>query len=89
MSSDGGGEYESKAFIEFCKQHGIKNKVTTRHTPQSNGITERKNQTILNMARSLLTGKILSNDYWAEAIACSIHILNMSPTSSVQGNVLE
>jgi hypothetical protein len=31
----------------------------------------------------------MSKDYWAEAIACSIYILNRSPTSSVQGKVLE
>ena len=39
------------------------------------------------MARSLLVGKRLSNDYWAEVVACSVYIFNRSPTSSVQGKV--
>ena len=41
------------------------------------------------MARSLLTTRKLSKDYWAEAVACSVYILNRSPTSSVQGKVPE
>ena len=43
----------------------------------------------MNMARSLLTSKRFSNDYWVEVVACSFYILNRSPTSSVQGKVPE
>ena len=89
MSSDGGGEYESNEFIAFYKQHEIKKKVTTRYTPQSNGVVERKNQTIMNMVRSMLTTKQLPNDYWAYTVACLVYILNRSPTSSVQGKVTQ
>ena len=89
LRSDGGGEYDSREFVEFCKHHGIKNQTTTRYTPQQNGVAERKNRTIMNMARSLLTTRKMSKDYWAEAVACSIYILNRSPTSSVQGKVPE
>ena len=86
---DGGGEYGSREFVDFCKHHGIKKQTTTRYTPQQNGVAKRKNRTIMNMARSLLTARKMSKDYWAEAVACSIYILNRSPTSSVQGKVLE
>ena len=41
------------------------------------------------MARSLLIVRNVSKDFWVEAIACSIYILNISPTSSVQGKLLE
>ena len=43
----------------------------------------------MNMARSLLTARKLSKDYWAEAVVCSVYILNRSPTSSGQGKVPE
>ena len=89
LRSDGGGEYDSREFVDFCKQHGIKKQTTTRYTPQQNGVAERKNRTIMNMARSLLTERKLSKDYWAEAVACSVYILNRSPTSSVHGKVLK
>jgi hypothetical protein len=61
--------------------------TTTRYTPQHNGVVERKNQTIMNMARSMLKVKKLSNDYWVEAVACSVYILNRSPTISVKDKV--
>jgi transposase InsO family protein len=85
LRSDGEGEYESREFVDFCKHHGIKKKTTTRYNPQQNGVAERKNCTIMNMARSLLTTRKISK----EAVACSIYILNRSPTSSVQGKVPE
>ena len=54
---DGGGDYISNEFMEFCKYHGIKRQITTRYTPQQNGVAERKNQTIMNMARSMMKEK--------------------------------
>jgi hypothetical protein len=47
-------------------------------------VAERKNQTIMNMARTLLKKKSLSNTFWAEAIACSVYLLNRSPTTSLK-----
>jgi hypothetical protein len=61
--------------------------TTTRYTPQQNGVAERKNQTIMNMARSLLKEKCLSNTFWAEAVACSVYLLNRSPTTSLKMKV--
>ena len=61
--------------------------TTARYTPQQNGVAERKNQTIMNMARSLLREKCLSNLFWVEAVACSVYLLNRSPTTSVQMKV--
>ena len=87
LRSDGGGEYDSREFVDFCKHHGIKKQMTTKYTPQQNGAAERKNRTIMNMARSLHTARKLSKYYWAEAVACSVYILNRSPNSSVQGKV--
>ena len=43
----------------------------------------------MNMARSLLTSRKLSKDYWAKAVACSVYILNRSPTSNAHGKVLK
>ncbi len=38
-----GGEYTSNAFINFCKDHGIKIELTQVHIPHQNGILEQKN----------------------------------------------
>jgi hypothetical protein len=61
--------------------------TTARYTPQQNGVAERKNQTIMNMARTLLKEKNLSNIFWAEAVACSVYLLNRSPTTSLKMKV--
>jgi hypothetical protein len=60
---------------------------TARYTPQHNGVAERKNQTIKNMARTLLKEKNLSNIFWAEVVACSFYLLNRSPTTSLKMKV--
>jgi hypothetical protein len=41
----------------------------------------------MNMARSMLSYKKLSNEYWAEAVACSVYLLNRSPTVSIKNLV--
>jgi len=45
--------------------------------------------TIMNMVRSMLKGINLSNEYWAEAVACAIYVINISPTKSVMNKVTE
>lgn len=52
-------------------------------------MAERKNRTIMEMARNMLKGNHLPNDYWAEAVACAAYILNRCPTKSVQKIVPE
>ncbi|KAL4278554.1 hypothetical protein GQ457_03G001430 [Hibiscus cannabinus] len=67
LRSDRGGEYTTKLFEDFCKEHGIIHQLTVRYTPQQNGVAERKNRTILDMARSMVKGKHLPRNFWAEA----------------------
>ncbi|KAL4021013.1 hypothetical protein IC575_019802 [Cucumis melo] len=51
LRSDRGGEYI--AFGNFFKEQGIHHQMTARMTPQQNGVAERKNRTIMEMARSM------------------------------------
>jgi hypothetical protein len=87
LRSDRGGEYILTDFMEFCQSHGIKRQFTTRYTLQQNGVAKRKNQTIMNMARSMLKGKHILNEYWGDAVICSVYILNKIPTKSVKNQV--
>ena len=52
--SDRGGEFNSGAFVFFCNQHGIKHNTTAPYSPLQNGVVERHNQTVVEMARCLL-----------------------------------
>ncbi|XP_022876705.1 uncharacterized protein LOC111394888 [Olea europaea var. sylvestris] len=65
-------------------KNGIKRQLTVSRTPQQNGVAERKNRTIVEMARSMLKGKGLPNLYWAEAVNTAVYILNRSPTKAVR-----
>ena len=60
---DGGGEYVSKDFDALCVKEGIVHEVVPPYTPQQNGVTERKNKTIMNMVISMLKGKHLPKNY--------------------------
>ncbi|KAA0061308.1 UBN2 domain-containing protein [Cucumis melo var. makuwa] len=79
LRSDRGGEFLSNNFNNFCKEHGILRELTTPYTPEQNGVAERKNRTVVEMARSMLQMKCLLNDFLAEAVSTSIYLLNISP----------
>ncbi|RVW40116.1 Retrovirus-related Pol polyprotein from transposon TNT 1-94 [Vitis vinifera] len=84
LCTDHGGEYCSNEFEHFCDDQSIRRELTTAYTPQQNGVSERKNRTILNMVRSLLARGKIPKSFWPEAVNWSIHVLNRSPTFSVQ-----
>ncbi|GKV51302.1 hypothetical protein SLEP1_g57970 [Rubroshorea leprosula] len=52
-------------------------------TLEQNEVAERKNRTVVEMARSMLNEKKLPQIFWAEAVATAVHILNISPTKAV------
>ena len=86
---DRGGEYMLTNFIDFCHLHGIKRQFTARYTPHQNGIAERKNWTIMDMARSMLKEKHLPNEYWGEVVGFDVYILNRSSMKSMKERVIE
>lgn len=76
LRTDHSGEYCSNEFAVFCEEHGIRRELIAAYTPQQNGVSERKNRTILNMVRCLLTRSNISKTFWPEAVNWSVHILN-------------
>lgn len=85
LRTDRGGEFTSNEFGEFCKTHGITRQLTAAFTPQQNGVAERKNRTIMNSVRSMLSERQVPKDFWSEATRWSVHIQNRSPTVAVEG----
>nr|GEX44143.1 hypothetical protein [Tanacetum cinerariifolium] len=49
LQSDRGGEYISQEFIERLKAYGIIQQLTPPYTPEHNGVSERRNRTLLDM----------------------------------------
>lgn len=83
LRTDRGGEFLSKEFNDFCEDEGIGRQLTTPYKPQQNGVAERKNRTVGEMARTMLKQKGLPDSFWAEGVAVAVHILNISPTKAV------
>ena len=81
--TDRGGEFNSTVFTAFCSKQGIKRNTTAPYTPQQNGVVERRNQTIVEMARCLLKSMKVPAKFWGEAVKVAVHILNRSPTKSL------
>lgn len=84
LCTDQGGEFISREFTNFCVDNGIKRQLTTAYTPQQNGVAERKNRTIMNMVRSMLSEKKIPKTFWPEAVNWTVHVLNRSPTLAVR-----
>lgn len=82
--SDGGGEYGSKVLAMYFESKGIHHEKTNAYTPQENGLAERMNRTIVEMAHSLLKDADLPNSYWSFAVNYAVHIINRSPTHTLE-----
>ena len=52
IRSDHGREFENSSFINYCNEHGISHNFSAPRTPQQNGVVERKNRTLEEMARN-------------------------------------
>ena len=89
LRTDRGGEFNSLEFTDYCNEHGIRRQLIAAYSPQQNGVTERKNQTIMNMVRSMLSKKKIPKKFWPEAVNWTIHILNRSPTFPVKNKTPE
>jgi transposase InsO family protein len=76
---DRGGEYFSNDFSEFCAEHGIIHERTPPYSPQSNGIAERKNRTLIELVSAMLDTAGLSKEWWGETILTACHVLNRVP----------
>ena len=87
LRSDNGGEFVSREFLDFCRQHGIQRHFTTPGDPQSNGVAERMNRTLLEKARCLRLTVGLSKGFWAEALSTAVHIINRIMCSAIDGKI--
>ncbi|XP_073287691.1 uncharacterized protein [Primulina huaijiensis] len=76
IRTDHGKEFENSHFTSFCEKRGITHEFSAPKTPQQNGIAERKNRTLQEMARVMLSSKNISKRFWAEALNTACHISN-------------
>ncbi|XP_024195878.1 uncharacterized protein LOC112199045 [Rosa chinensis] len=76
VRSDNGTEFKNAAFANYFHELGVSHEFSTPITPQQNGIVERKNRVLLDMARVMLHATDLSTHFWAEAIGTACYTIN-------------
>nr|GEV31003.1 putative ribonuclease H-like domain-containing protein [Tanacetum cinerariifolium] len=65
-----------KDLNQFCEMKGIKREFNVPRTPQQNGITERKNKTLIEAAMTMLADSLLPIPFWAEAVNTACYVQN-------------
>ena len=83
--TDRGGEFNSGVFTVYCNEHGIRRNTTAPFSPQQNGVVERRNQSVVEMARCLLKSMKVPGRFWGEAVTTAVYLLNRAPTKSLDG----
>nr|GEV25145.1 hypothetical protein [Tanacetum cinerariifolium] len=73
---DNGIEFKNRDIIELCTSKGIKREHSNARTPQQNRVAERKNRTLIEVARTMLADSFLPNTFWAEAVSTACYVLN-------------
>ncbi|MCI05270.1 retrovirus-related pol polyprotein from transposon tnt 1-94, partial [Trifolium medium] len=59
------------------------------YTPQHNGLAERRNNSILDMARCMVKHRNLPKSFWCEAVNAAVYVLNRCPTRKLKDKVPE
>jgi hypothetical protein len=76
IRSDNGTKFKNSQIEGFLEDGGIKHEFSSPYTPQQNGVVERKNITLLDMARTMLDKYKTSDQFWAEAINTACYSIN-------------
>lgn len=79
IRSDNAQEYVGKGFQTVCKKFGIIHELSAPYTPEQNGVAERMNRTLVELARSMLYSMNMPTAFWAEAIHTAAYIRNRVP----------
>nr|GEV86806.1 hypothetical protein [Tanacetum cinerariifolium] len=78
VHTDRGTEFLNKTLNAFFKDEGIEHQTSTARTPEQNDVVERRNHTLVEAARTMLSASQLPLFFWAEAIATTCYSQNRS-----------
>ncbi|GJZ27140.1 retrovirus-related pol polyprotein from transposon TNT 1-94 [Tanacetum coccineum] len=85
IQTDRGTEFLNKKLHAYFKEEGIEHQTSTSRTPEQNDVVERRNRTLVEAARTMLSASKLALFFWAEAIAtaCTLSVnKSSSPTDN-------
>ncbi|PKU85564.1 Retrovirus-related Pol polyprotein from transposon TNT 1-94 [Dendrobium catenatum] len=84
LRTDGGTEFNNYAMKSFLHSKGIGHQMSCPYTPEQNGVAERKNRHIVETVRFLLHKASMPFQYWPEATATAVYLINRMPSPNTQ-----
>ena len=89
IRSNRGGKYLLGDFKDYLTKNGIVSQLTVPGTPQQNGVAERRNKTLLDMVRSMMSYSTLPISFWGYALNTAMYLLNLVPSKAVPKTLVE
>ena len=80
LRTDNGIEYLNNEFGNFLSAKGILHQTTCPDTPPQNGVAERKNRHVLEVAGSLMYTMNVPKFLWSEAVMTAVYLSNCTPS---------
>ncbi|KAI3715360.1 hypothetical protein L6452_22340 [Arctium lappa] len=78
LRTDNGTEFKNKIVDKYLESVGISHQYSAARTPQQNGVVERRNRTLVEAARTMLSQSDLPLFLWAETVSTACHTQNRS-----------
>ncbi|GJW16647.1 retrovirus-related pol polyprotein from transposon TNT 1-94 [Tanacetum coccineum] len=88
VRTDRGTEFLNKTLHAYFKEEGIEHQTSTPRTPEQNGVVERRNRTLVEAARTMLSASKLPLSFWAKAVATACYTQNISIIISTHGKIV-
>ena len=70
------GSLKNEKIISFCNKLGISHNFYAPRTPQQNGVVERKNRSLQELARTILNDYALPKCLWADVVSIACYVMN-------------
>jgi len=86
FQSDGGGEFTSNRFLQHLQESGIQHYISCPHTPQQNGLAERKHRQLTERGLTLMFQSKAPQRFWVEAFFTANFLSNLLPTSALDSS---
>nr|GEU82458.1 copia protein [Tanacetum cinerariifolium] len=76
IKCDNGTEFKNREMNQFCEMKGIMRQYSVARPPQQNSVAERRNKTLIEVARTMLADSKLPTNFWAEAVNTACYVQN-------------
>src|SRR5271163_4398618 len=85
MRFDNGKELVNEKLRKLAAEEGIIIETSAPYSPSQNGVAERFNRTLLELARAMIIGRNVPQFLWDEAVAHAAYLRNCAPTHALEG----